>query len=291
MRTATFNTIGADVSDCTSVSELLHKSNLDYKVIKVPIYFQDGFTYKTYPGKVFTQKEGTSEICGVVSPKYKVCQNIDAFSFLDYIKSDVNLSYVRAGETDNGLVYVIAKLDPLTVLGDLITPYIIFQNSHNGLSSMRATISPLRIVCQNQFNLAFSTAPNTSRIVHSSNMNKRLIAAQQMISNSTAYMSAFTTMAETLATKKVPHSLVVDVFDDLLANRTSYESSLNEFLSCYTCDDNSNFIGTAWGIVNGAADYLTHCKNNKLVTDDTKFVSTTLQSDILNRVVDRCSAV
>lgn len=291
MRTSTFATIGTDVSSCKNIAEVLRLAKLDYRIIKVPIYFQDGFSYKSYAGKMLTQKENTSDIYGVVSPKYRVCQNSEAFSFMDYLCENCELQFVRAGETEKGLVYVIAKLPDEIILGDVITPYIVFQNSHNGLSSMRATISPLRLVCQNQFNLSFNTSSNTSRIVHASNMSKKLVAAQQMISNSATYMSAFTIMAESLVAKKVPHEFVIDVFDQLLANKSAYEVSMNEFISCYTCDDNHNFIGTAWGIVNGAADYLTHCKCNKLITDDTKFVSTTLQSDVLNKVVSMCFAV
>lgn len=287
MRASTFATVGVDVSSCSTISEVLHKANLDYRVNKVPIYFQDKLSYATYNGKMLTQKENTSEIFGVVSSKYKVCQNSVAFAFMDYLKQEMGLNFVRAGETDKGLVYVIGKLDPVDVLGDAITPYIVFQNSHNGLSSMRATISPLRVVCQNQFNLSIEGISNTSRIVHSANMDRRILVAQQMIQNSDKYMQQFSELAETLANKKVSHDFVIQIFNTYIVGTKNSQVSLSDFMECYTCDDNHNFIGTCWGILNSVADYLTHSKSNKLITDDNKFVSTTLTSDTMNKICTR----
>ena len=306
MRTSTFANIGTDVSTCKSSEAVLNAANLNYNVIKKAIKYegQDG-TYLDYPDKVLTMNESTGKIFGVVSNKYEICQNRDAFNFIDYIGNDnPGFEYVKAGEinsgSSNGLVYIIAKIPDIKLLGDDITPYIIFQNSHDGLNSVKATIAPLRIVCQNQFNLAFKESSNTVRIVHSSQMDSRLMTARNMMHDVTTYMSTFEDTAESLVTKKISKDQVIKIFNDVfkydpekMSNRqvTNFEMNRAEFLSCYNNEDNQNFVGTAWGVINGAADYLTHHTGQRKSTPDAMFVNTTFLSIALNQIFNRVSAV
>lgn len=306
MRTSTFANIGTDISACTTSEEVLNKAGLNYDVIKKGIKYEglDGKVYD-YPDKVLTMNASTGNIFGVVSNKYEICQNRDAFNFIDYIGSDnPGFEYVKAGEISNGrsmgLVYIIAKIPDIKLLGDDITPYIIFQNSHDGLNSVKATISPLRIVCQNQFNLSFKNSSNTVRIVHSSQMDSRLLTARNMMHDVATYMSTFEETAETLATKKVSYDQVIKIFNEVfkydpekMTNRqvVNFEMNRAEFLSCYKNEDNQNFTGTAWGVINGAADYLTHHTGSRKPTSDAMFVNTTLLSVALNQIFNRVSAI
>jgi phage/plasmid-like protein (TIGR03299 family) len=307
MRTSTFASIGTDISACKTSEEVLNAAGLNYNVIKKGIKYlgPDGETYYDYPDKVLTVNESTGFVYNAVSSKYEICQNRDAFNFIDYIGNDnEGFQYVKAGEISNGstkgLVYIIAKIPDITLLGDAITPYIIFQNSHDGMNSVKATISPLRIVCQNQFNLAFREASNTVRIVHSSKMDTRLVTARNMMHDVATYMSTFEDTAEELAKKKISQDQIIKIFNEVfkydpekMTNRqvTNFEMNRAEFLSCYKSDDNQNFNGTAWGVINGAADYLTHHVSQRKPTADAMFVNTTLLSVALNQIFNRVVAV
>lgn len=307
MRTSTFATIGTDISSCKSSLEVLDTANLNYNVVKKAIKYEgaEEGSYLDYTDKVLTVNESTGKVYGVVSNKYEICQNRDAFSFIDYIGNDIEgFEYVKAGEISNartqGLIYVIAKIPDITLLGDAVTPYIIFQNSHDGMGSVKATISPLRIVCQNQFNVAFREAPNTVRVVHSSKMDSRLIVARNMMKEVGSYMQTFEATAENLATKKVTHDQIISIFNDVfkydpekMSNRqvTNFEMNRAEFLSCYNANDNQNFVGTAWGVMNGAADYLTHHQGQRKTSTEAMFVNTTLLSVVLNQICARVSAL
>lgn len=301
MRTTTFANIGTDITGLKSSEEVLNKAGLNYNVVKQDMFFKDPQgIYTNFPDKKFTVVEGTSKILGVVSSKYEVCQNRDAFSFIDYIGGDeVGFEYVKAGETQNGLVYIIAKIPNVTLLGDAITPYIIFQNSHDGLNSVKATISPLRIVCQNQFNVSFKQSSNTVRIVHSSKMDSRMIAAREMMRDVAEYMETFEETAESLVTKRISYDEVIKLFNDVFKydpvkmsarQISNFEDARSEFLACYNNDDNQNFKGTAWGVMNGAADYLTHHKSVRKTSPDMIFVNTTLLATTLNQIFKRVSA-
>lgn len=301
MRTTTFASIGTDIAGLKTSEEVLNAAGLNYNVVKKDMYLQDTKgNYIDFPDKKFTVVDGTDKVLGVVSSKYEVCQNRDAFSFIDYIGGDsVGFEYVKAGETNNGLVYIIAKIPNVTLMGDTITPYIIFQNSHDGMNSVKATISPLRIICQNQFNVSFKQSPNTVRIIHSSKMDARMLTAREMMRDVAGYMETFTDTAEHLATKKISYSDVIKVFNDVFQYKpetmsprqiSNFEDARSEFLACYNCDDNQNFKGTAWGVMNGAADYLTHHKSVRRTHPDAIFVNTTLLATTLNQIFKRVSA-
>lgn len=300
MRTTTFANIGTDITGLKTSEEVLNAAGLNYNVIKKDMYLKgEAGNLMEFPDKKFTVIEGTDKVLGVVSSKYEVCQNREAFSFIDYIGGDsVGFEYVKAGETAKGLVYIIAKIPSVTLLGDSITPYIIFQNSHDGLNSVKATICPLRIVCQNQFNVSFKQSPNTVRIIHSAQMDQRILTAREMMRDVAEYMETFEDTAETLATKHISYNEVIQVFNDVFEykpekmsdrQKRNFDDARNDFLACYNNDDNQNFVGTAWGVMNGAADYLTHHKSVRQTSPDSVFVNTTLLATALNQIFRRVS--
>ena len=300
MRTTTFANIGTDITGLKTSEDVLNAAGLNYNVVKKSILYRDNNgEILEYPDKVLTMNEGTGRIFNTVSRAYEVCQNRDAFSLIDYIgQDDESFEYVRAGETIGGLIYIIAKIQSVNLMGDMVTPYIIFQNSHDGLNSVKATICPLRIVCQNQFNVSFRESPNTVRIIHSAKMEERMLAAREMMRDVASYMQTFEATATDLATKRVSYDSVIKLFNDVfkykpetMSNRQiqNFEDARNEFLACYNSDDNQNFKGTAWGIMNGAADYLTHHKSVRKTHPDSIFVNTTLLATTLNQIFNRVS--
>lgn len=297
-RTSTFASIGTDIKGLKSSEEVLNAAGLNYNVIKKDMYLRDlSGNMLEYPDKKFTVIDGTDNVLGVVSSKYEVCQNRDAFSFIDYIGGDeAGFEYVKAGQTASGLVYIIAKIPNVRLMGDAITPYIIFQNSHDGLNSVKATICPLRIVCQNQFNISFKNSSNTVRIIHSAKMDRRMLAAREMMKDVAGYMATFEDTATSLARQKISYKDVIQVFNDVFKydpikmsdrQQRNFENARNDFLACYNSEDNQNFIGSAWGVINGAADYLTHHKNSSRSTPDSVFVNTTLLASALNHILAR----
>lgn len=299
-RTTTFANIGTDISGLKTSEEVLNAAGLNYNVVKKPMYFKDkSGNLIDYPDQRFTVIEETDKVLGTVSAKYQICQNREAFGFIDYIGgAEEGFEYVKAGETSGGLVYIIAKIPNVTLMGDALTPYIIFQNSHDGMTSLKATICPLRIICQNQFSVSFRKSPNTVRIVHSTQMDKRMLVAREMMRDVAGYMDTFTETAEDLATRKIPYDDVISIFNHIFEynpekmserQKRNFDDARNEFLACYNNDDNQNFRGTAWGVMNGAADYLTHHKPVRKTSPDTLFVNTTLVATTLNQIFKHIS--
>ena len=175
-RTATWNRIGTAISKAQNVEEALNIANLNYEVEKVPVFLENGFQV---PGAFATKKVGMEDTFGVVGEKYEVVQNLEAFNFVDTLIPE-GMKFIKAGETTK-MIYIIASLPDTYILDDKVTPYLIFQNSHCGKSTLRATITPLRIICQNQFNWAFRKASNKITIRHTRSAKERLEAAKSIL--------------------------------------------------------------------------------------------------------------
>ena len=80
MRTTTFANIGTDITGLKTSEEVLNAAGLNYNVIKKDMYLKgEAGNLMEFPDKKFTVIEGTDKVLGVVSSKYEVCQNREAF--------------------------------------------------------------------------------------------------------------------------------------------------------------------------------------------------------------------
>lgn len=294
-RTATWNKTGTDVHSATTCLEALQMANLDYQVEKAPIYLDNGFQV---PGYFATKATNSDRTFGIVGNDYTVVQNQEAFEFIDSIIPE-GLEFVKAGETKKG-IYLITKLPSNYILGDEITPHLILQNSHNGSCSLRSAICPLRIVCQNQFTRSFKEANNVVSLRHSSNIQERMEEAKQVLSFAASYMDCFKKDAEELAAKKLSESQVnsiVETYFELPAEATERKAELiqqkkQSFLTAYNAEDNQNFKGTAWGLVNAFTDFHTHQEPGR-ATDtaaNRKFLKVTFDTKPLERFISLVQA-
>lgn len=292
MRETTWSRIGTDVSEAKSLDDVLTLAGLNYSVVKAPIYTMRNGELVEYKDKVATVDAATGETFGIVSPRYEICQNASAFDFINSVTDDIE--FVKAGTTHTGMIYIIAKLRNQNILGDEFTPYIIFQNSHNGEYTLKATISPLRVVCQNQFNLAFRESSNTVTIRHSSLLESRMDQGRILLGSTADYIRNFNEQAESLAGIKLDYKKKKRLMDKMFAVTPDMSERLVEhveanrtrFLEAYDADDNQNFKGTAWGFLNAYSDYITHAPLSKRPNAaDNAFMNVSLLSNNMNNMV------
>ena len=293
MRETTWSRIGTDVSEATTLEEVLEKAKLNYNVIKAPIYTMKNGQLVEYKDKVATVDAATGETFGIVSPRYEICQNESAFEFINSVTDDIE--FVKAGTTHTGMIYIIAKMRNQNILGDDFTPYIIFQNSHNGEYTLKATISPLRIVCQNQFNIAFRESSNTVTIRHSSLLESRMDQGRALLGSTADYIRKFNEEAEVLAGIKIDYKKKKRLLDKMftidpetMSERLiqNVEQNKARFVEAYEADDNQNFKGTAWGFLNAYSDYITHAPlSNRANAADNAFMNVSLLSNNMNNMV------
>lgn len=263
-RTASWDKIGTDISTAKSITDALALSGLDFTVTKQPISTPIDTVMTAVPHWAATV--GTDgKIRGVVKESYEVINNAEAFTLADALHDEGNLEYVRGGETYKGMSWLIMALPQFKVLEDDIKLYFILQNSFGGQQALKAAIAPLRIVCKNQFRVAFRDVSNTISIRHTSTAQGRLEQARQMLGYAGEYITEFQKYAEKLAAIKVTKSQVNQFIESMFPCKSEAQVSIErnnvlkaDFLQCYQAGDLANFKGTAWGLLNAWQDYETH---------------------------------
>lgn len=293
-RVASWDRIGSDVTRCSNMEQVLRTSGLDYEVVKEPV-FLDIDKGIVVPNR-FATVNSNGKIYDVVSDKFEVIQNRDAFDFVNYMGAD--LTFEKAGETAGGMVYIIGKLPEVDILGDAFVPHVIFRNGFSGKYKITAAICPLRVVCQNQFNVSFRETGNTVTIRHVANANAKLQEAREVLKKSADFMETLRKQAEIYAGTKLSSRVLENVMeymfpteglDDMNAfKRNRIVTARDAFMKAYNHDDNANFRGTAWGIINAYTDYITHkeASGQAHTRDEGKFTKVTFGTPSVNHIVD-----
>ena len=196
--------------------------------------------------------------------------------------------------------YIIASLPEQYILDDGFKPYIIFQNSHAGATTLKAAICPLRIVCQNQFTAAFKNSENKISLRHSSSIHEKMEEAQHILQFTANYMNDFNNQAIKMATTKISEDKVMEIVDQYFLvddNASTRKVNSNEekkviLLNAYNAEDNQNFRGTAWGMVNAFSDYITHIDPSRKTekSDVSKFINVTFNSGLMNNFIEMVMA-
>lgn len=297
-RTTTWHNIGKSVEGCRNLETVLTASGLDYTVTKEPVLTQHG---KIIQNRFATTRSTDGHVYEVVSDKFEIVQNRDAFNFVNYMGDD--LQFEKAGETQNGMVYIIGKLPEVNILGDAFIPHVIFRNGFNAKIKITAAVCPLRIVCQNQFNFAFRDTQNTVTIRHVQSAERKLEEAREILKMTCDYMQELNKTAEQYAGIK----LSSDTLDRLLEQmfplqdvvnmnafkRHQFEEQRAKFREAYLADDNSNFRGTAWGLINAYTDFITHKvpQGKSETKEEGKFMTTTFHPAFMNAIFQYMSAI
>ncbi len=132
-----------------------------------------------------TMRLDTNKSLGIVSDKYGIVQNEDAFKFVDMFCSGkfADRENTPVIETCGVLgkgerIFVTAKFPKSIVLDakrdDLVDMYVVFTTTHDGTGAVRCVCTPVRVVCNNTLNWAMKE--NIGRIAfrHSSKVMSRL---------------------------------------------------------------------------------------------------------------------
>ena len=296
-RQSTFAGIGSEVRSAVTVEEALKLGNLNYEVEKRPIFLADGTPIE---GRYATTRLSDNFVYDVVSERYTIVQNSDAFDFINYMSEDIQ--FEKVGETKSGMIYLIASLEPINILGDTYQPHLCFRNSHNGKFQLSVTICPLRIVCQNQFNICFKESPNTINIRHSRKAPEKLEEASHILKGTADYMRELNLQAEKLANIHVSNEqiekILLELFPIDVENMKDYQIERIEeqrtlLKNAYNHNDNQNFKNTMWGMINAYSDFITHKPqiNKSSTFDENKFVSVTFDPKAMMNFINLVSRI
>jgi len=266
-RQAPWHGLGTRVMEAPESKAALLLSGLDWKVIQKDLKTVDG---TSIPGFRANLRENDNKVLGVVTDRYKVVQNEEAFAFTDELLGE-GVRYETAGSLQDGRkTWLLARL-PLQYIisGDEITPYLVFMNSHDGTSGIRVAMTPIRVVCQNTLNLALSTAKRSWSAIHVGDIKGKMDDARNSLLYANQYMCELGKTIGELERKKFTDKKVLEYFDELFP--TVEESSdiqkkniirLKEDLKLryFEAPDLQDMDHNAYRVVLAVSDFATHAK-------------------------------
>lgn len=265
--------LGTAVEDAPTSKDAIIMAGLDWKVESRPIFDVDG---KEIEGFKANTRDKDNFTLGIVSDKYKIVQNAEAFEFTDSLLEE-DVRYETAGSLKNGRsVWLLAKMPTMKILDDDVEPYLCFANSHDGTGAIKVCMTNTRVVCNNTLNLALSTAKRCWSAKHMGDIKSKIREAQHTLKLASEYNNALSEEAEKLASIKVSDSELEVIFDAMFPldyeNDTQRKiTNINELkaglLKCYEMPDISMYRGTAWGVINAVADYTCHAAPLRLTSN------------------------
>ncbi len=206
--------LGTMVAEAPTSTEALRLAGLDWMVVKEPVYTGYNEMVKGYKANV---RSSDRKVLGVVSDRYKVVQNVDAFSFTDELLGK-GVRYETAGSLQEGKkVWLLATLPrEYIIAGERISPYLVFSNTHDGSGSVKVAITPVRVVCNNTLNLALDTAKRSFSMIHTGNIHDKIQEAKDTLFMAEKYMDSLGIEFEQLRRQKITDAQVKEYIELLL---------------------------------------------------------------------------
>lgn len=267
--------IGTVVTESPTSEEALKLAKLDWDVLQQPVYqVLENRAYQI-PDFFANVRSDTNDVLGIVKGRYTIVQNREAFSFVDDIvsnDSDEAVRYETAGSLFGGKkIFLVVRLADRNILGDNIENYLFFTTSHDGSSSLTAGISNVRVVCNNTLQLAIGRAKNNKRVwtcKHTLNIESRKQEAMIDLGLAVEYLKDMNDVAEKMAVKKIAEEeFFKKLYHSLKIADKNKQRVIEDIAQTYNWKhDLQNFRGTAWGLYNAVADYVSN--NDSLRTTD-----------------------
>ena len=266
--------LGTRVETAPTSSEALRLSGLDWRVMQEPIFTDEGDVIEGYKANV---RDFDRKVLGVVTDRYKVVQNAEAFAFTDELLGS-GVRYETAGSLQEGKkVWVLARLPrEYIIAGERISPYLVFSNTHDGSGAVKVAVTPIRVVCNNTLNLALDTAKRSWSMVHTGDIKGKINEARNTLFMAEKYMDELGREFEALRSKEISDAKVAEYIELLLpldSNATSLqikntEKLRNDMEARYYDAPDLKYLGkSAYRFVNAVSDFATHAKPLRKTTN------------------------
>ncbi|MEX1029116.1 MAG: DUF932 domain-containing protein [Paenibacillaceae bacterium] len=265
VREAPWHGLGKRVEHTLSSEAALQEAGLDWKVTQRSLLTDN---LMEIPGFKANIRETDQQLLGIVTDRYSIVQNQEAFGFTDQLLGE-GVRYETAGSLQNGKkVWLLARLpDNYMILGDRVSPYMVFSNSHDGSGSIKVAMTPIRVVCQNTLNLALNNAKRIWTTIHTGNMKSKLDEAMKTLLMAEHYMDNLGAAMDKLNRIKISDQKVMEYINLLFPmsdNATPLqEKNVNHLrsdmkLRYFDAPDLAHVNKGGYRFINAVSDFATH---------------------------------
>ena len=265
VREVPWHGIGTIVNEAPTSTEAIKYAELDWNVKSTPIFDQNG---KEINGFKANTRDRDQSVLGIVSDRYQIVQNSEAFEFTDSLIDNNVMKYETAGSLRNGkTIWLLAKMPEVKILSDKVDPYICFTNTHDGTGAIKVCATPVRVVCNNTLNLALSTAKRSWSTKHMGDLAGKLHEAQATLGFMNDYMKKLDEAADKYANIKISDDEIesvlnelfpVDINNDTQRKINNVQELKDNFYICYAMPDIAQYKNTQYGVINAMADMVGH---------------------------------
>ncbi|WP_302955451.1 DUF932 domain-containing protein [[Clostridium] scindens] len=267
VRETPWHGLGTKVMEAPNSKEALGLAGLDWRVLQEPIFTESEECIEGYKANV---RDVDRKVLGVVTDRYKVIQNEEAFAFTDALLGE-GVRYETAGSLMGGRkVWMLAHLPHEYIIsGERISPYLLFSNTHDGTGAIRVALTPIRVVCNNTLNLALNTAKRSWSMIHTGDVKCKMEEAKNTLFMADKYMDHLGKEFENLRMKKMTDAQVMEYINILLPveeNATSQQiknmKRLREDMKVryFDAPDLQDVGKNAYRFVNAVSDFATHAE-------------------------------
>jgi phage/plasmid-like protein (TIGR03299 family) len=257
--------LGTEVQEAPMSIDALILAGLDWEVIQKNVYTQDG---SLIPGYKVNLRSTDNAALGIVSDRYKVVQNEDAFQFTDDLLG-AGVTYETAGALQGGRkVWMLARMPHRYIIaGDEIAPYLVVMNSHDGSSGIKVAMTPIRVVCQNTLNLALNSAKRIWTTKHTENVMLRVHEAEETLGLAEKYMGELGRGIDALSKIRLTDKKVMEFMQEFfpvtadlpdVQRKNNLRMLDNMKVRYWDAPDLSNVGRNGYRFVNAISDFATH---------------------------------
>jgi phage/plasmid-like protein (TIGR03299 family) len=276
LREPAWHGLGTILDHEVGTQEMLEVAHLAGWNVRLEDIDLPGRSHKNYFAVTRTNPfDKGADVLGVVGERYKVLQNEDLFSFADNMLDGGR--WETAGSIKNGtVVFGSLALDREVVLdesgvGDKINTYLLVHTSHDGSLAVQASVTPVRVVCQNTLNAALSGVKQSYKIRHTQTVNGKVAAAREALGLANAYLDEFEKEAQTLIQKEITADTFFDIIKaaypepdkDVKGSLTKWTNKVDTLWDIYQGDTvaHAGIMNTAWGAYNTLTERLDWFRN------------------------------
>ena len=257
--------LGVIVMEAPTSADALRLAGLDWNVVQEPIYTDYNERIEGWKANV---RDSDRKVLGVVSDRYRVMQNTEAFSFTDELLGK-GVRYETAGSLQEGKkVWLLARLPrEYIIAGERVSPYLVFSNTHDGSGSVKVAITPIRVVCNNTLNLALSKAQRSFSIIHTGNIQDKMQEAKDTLFMAEEYMDCLGIEFEQLRRQKMTDNQVKEYIELLLPMEKEPTDIQRKNIirlrrdmerRYYEAPDLQKVGNNAYRFINAVSDFATH---------------------------------
>ena len=257
--------LGTMVAEAPNSKDALRLAGLNWKVLQEPVYTENEELIQGYKANV---RDTDRKVLGVVTDRYKVIQNEEAFAFTDTLLGE-GVRYETAGSLQEGRrVWMLARMPREFIIGgERISPYMVFSNTHDGSGAVKTALTPIRVVCNNTLNLALRTAKRSWSMIHTGDISGKIEEAKNTLLLADEYMTALGQEFGDLRKIKLSEKQVLDYIKILLPMEENYSLLQKRGVEKLRADMKMRYFdapdlkdvgNNGYRFVNAVSDFATH---------------------------------